>query len=924
MRRRPVARRLLSNPTLRCPEARGASDGLTRPFRHPSFVAAHGPAVLLCLAIVSGPSPTLAEEENHEGLAVERMYSTQGRCARIALDDLDGDGDLDIAVMDGPPGVLSLWWNDGRARFDDRGTLAVGTTAKGLAILDADGDGHQDIAVSRSGPEGGVVIFRGLGAGQFAAAIVSAEGTPLSEKIVVVDMNADGRPDLVGVSDNPDRSVGVALNGGGGTFVSAGFVGLGIVGRAIAVADFDGDGHFDVACAPAFDAYHGVRILRGDGAGGLTALGEYERWFRGGPTELLAVDLDGDGDADLISADAYNAEASPHLGVDYNDGGAHFAGFERGLSSSDYQAGIGLAQLDRDDAPEVIVTGSDRRGGPGIDVYQAGEDPFLERGVFLSYYHYYEREGAPRQICSGDLDGDGREDLVLLTTATCPSSYRYPCPGPDGNSRIGIVRSRPSGSLGAITLHPAVPMTGLRIARFSRGRAEVVPYGAEGISRSFLTEAGVLSAPRRIADGLEAWPLDVNNDGRDDLAIAVTTDSLAIRLTGHDGELGGEVARWAGRWVGGGDLGGLPGAEVVYVDPNGNVVIAWSDPRHPCERVTSTDVRALGDSWRSGGHRFALAHVASRRHVQLVRIGEQRSTYFDGIDGVDTVFVYRVDDDGRTAEESRNLFPGDTHGESYLTEVVASELDGRPGDELLLLRNVAASVGYLQVLRYREGAGFAADPDPRVLRSESPHSLVVEDFDGDGDRDIFWLVQEEASVHRIHILWNQGDARFDDLWTRYLAQSRGIGAAAGDLDGDGRADLAMATQPLYRRSPAPPSAIALLFGDRALAGRQVRSDRRARPEAAVGPGGGPRTLTVFPNPVRNELAIGFSSDQVGPTSIELFDISGRRVFETRLADDGPGEREFSMTLPLTLTTGVYWLALTQGRAVTTARVAVLR
>jgi hypothetical protein len=92
----------------------------------------------------------------------------------------------------------------------------------------------------------------------------------------------------------------------------------------------------------------------------------------------------------------------------------------------------------------------------------------------------------------------------------------------------------------------------------------------------------------------------------------------------------------------------------------------------------------------------------------------------------------------------------------------------------------------------------------------------------------------------------------------------------------------------------------------------------------VGPGGGPRILSLFPNPARNELAIGFSSDQEVPTSIELFDISGRRVFEKRLAASGPGEREFSMTLPPTLTTGVYWLALTQGRAVTTARVAVLR
>src|SRR5262245_46829782 len=112
----------------------------------------------------------------------------------------------------------------------------------------------------------------------------------------------------------------------------------------VVIADFDGDGHMDIAAASSGDPYQTV-FLPGDGAGRfgvpVRAPKNYARW-------LAAGDLDGDGDLDLVTSD------SPKILE--NQGGFSFV--LRDLSPAiPYYLAHTIADLDGDGDLDVVGTG---------------------------------------------------------------------------------------------------------------------------------------------------------------------------------------------------------------------------------------------------------------------------------------------------------------------------------------------------------------------------------------------------------------------------------------------------------------------------------------------------------------------------------------------------------------------------------------
>jgi hypothetical protein len=61
-----------------------------------------------------------------------------------------------------------------------------------------------------------------------------------------------------------------------------------------------------------------------------------------------------------------------------------------------------------------------------------------------------------------------------------------------------------------------------------------------------------------------------------------------------------------------------------------------------------------------------------------------------------------------------------------------------------------------------------------------------------------------------------------------------------------------------------------------------------------------------------------------PARIELFDVMGRRLVSDDLGSPGPGDYDIQLTTPASLSSGVYFVRLTQGRAERTGKAVVLR
>jgi hypothetical protein len=78
-----------------------------------------------------------------------------------------------------------------------------------------------------------------------------------------------------------------------------------------------------------------------------------------------------------------------------------------------------------------------------------------------------------------------------------------------------------------------------------------------------------------------------------------------------------------------------------------------------------------------------------------------------------------------------------------------------------------------------------------------------------------------------------------------------------------------------------------------------------------------------PNPSGGELHVAFSLSDDQPATLELFDLTGRRLANRAVGGLGPGAHRVSLG-PQRLPAGVYLVRLTRGADVLLAKAAVVR
>jgi len=209
--------------------------------------------------------------------------------------DMDGDGDIDFAVPAGAGLVLLERLVDGRLSRED--ILEVTDGVRGVLAIDLDRDGLQDLTAQSIAGE--VSVLFGTGWPAFEAVKV---GRPFSEArgLSSGDIDGDGDEDLLQTT-----AAGVFFITGTGDrgFSAAAVAAIGGDPHAAVLADFDEDGDTDLAvshCTPIPGCQGGplVSFLRNDGSG---TFGDPTSWQVSHLSrDLEAVDLEGDGDIDLI------------------------------------------------------------------------------------------------------------------------------------------------------------------------------------------------------------------------------------------------------------------------------------------------------------------------------------------------------------------------------------------------------------------------------------------------------------------------------------------------------------------------------------------------------------------------------------------------------------------------------------------------
>jgi hypothetical protein len=127
----------------------------------------------------------------------------------VASDDLDADGDNDLAAAGGLNSVF-VTLNEGEGVFNLTSSYRVGGTPAGLALDDVDFDGSIDILTVNRGTND-VSILEGSGDGTFRPETRIRVGRAPAG-LTAADLNGDGINDLV-VANGKSKSVSVFLNG---------------------------------------------------------------------------------------------------------------------------------------------------------------------------------------------------------------------------------------------------------------------------------------------------------------------------------------------------------------------------------------------------------------------------------------------------------------------------------------------------------------------------------------------------------------------------------------------------------------------------------------------------------------------------------------------------------------------------------------
>ena len=498
---------------------------------------------------------------------------------RMIAADFNGDHIPDLAVANFGSNDISIFVGKGDGTFSQTATIAVGMGPLGLAAADFNGDGHLDLVVSDSGNSDGsnkgpnpntIAVLLGTGAGTFLPpAFISQKHTP--EGIAVGDFNKDGKADFAVALAATDQ-VGVMLGNGDGTFQPARVFtvfpqsqpepGVGLGPTNVGLADFNGDGHVDVAVANSLTSTVGV--LFGDGTGNLKSprnievgrtpvwvltgdynhdgkadflssnadastvsvvLGNGDGTFVDAPTFLLGAqprqmvvaDFNGDGRPDLASVGGFGTGPDNSLSVLLGQSGGGFAP-KNAIALSANVTGLVAADINQDGHIDLVGANFGRLGTDdgGITILLGKGDGTFQPAVNVP-------AGVnPSAIAVADFNSDGKSDAVVsnfvFTTSVVSLAF---VPG-DGRGSFGS----PSN---IITFQPFTQLTALLTGDFNGdGKADIayvvttnrttltVQFGnGNGTFRApiVLTSVGVNSSIFAVSIG------DFNNDGAPDFAV---------------------------------------------------------------------------------------------------------------------------------------------------------------------------------------------------------------------------------------------------------------------------------------------------------------------------------------------------------------------------------------------------------------------
>ncbi|MCB2154794.1 VCBS repeat-containing protein, partial [bacterium] len=223
--------------------------------------------------------------------------------------DLDGDGDQDVVSASSADDRIAWYENrldEASADFGPQQTITTAADgANSVFAADIDGDGDQDV-LSASRYDDRIAWYENrldeesADFGSQQTITTAADG---AYSVFAADFDGDGDQDVLSASYDDDRIAWYENTHGAGTFGAQQTITTAADGaKSVFAADLDGDGDVDVLSASFYDHKIAWYENRLDEASADFGPQQTITTAADGAKSVFAVDLDGDGDQDVLSA----------------------------------------------------------------------------------------------------------------------------------------------------------------------------------------------------------------------------------------------------------------------------------------------------------------------------------------------------------------------------------------------------------------------------------------------------------------------------------------------------------------------------------------------------------------------------------------------------------------------------------------------
>jgi len=743
----------------------------------------------------------------------------------IYLRDVDGDGDTDLWY-----GGTATWLkNDGHGAFTQQQVAQISTDQNNGSFwwLDVNGDGRDDL-INTTGAYSGstysytVRAYINQGAGRFSAAVVSSVGSDWSSQFA--DVDGDGDLDLLSyrsswVNNASQVTYTVHRNDGTGKFASTAETLSGLDAYAQLFVDLNGDGATDFvgvnnvwnSTSSQTDSTLRLALSGSRGYTASTLATVNGGYFQ----QVYAVDLDGDGDKDLLST-VWRSDQTSNGRTQFvafiNDGHGHLTESDLPtLSGSYYYNGYDYNDYSIQYVPSAPV--ADMDGDGDLDIFAQSMSWDSTSSKYTYTYHYFENTAGVRHDVSlgttnedtaktytvSDFlvasDPNGGTPGLALTASTGHGTWSYSTDG--GTTWVAV---------GTLSEDSALLLS-------STDRLRYTPDGINGESATLTFRAwdgsnGLASGARVAISTVGGSSPFSQHSGTGTLTVTAVNDIPTVSGPASLTVQADQSTALTGLSVSDPDIG------------TGSMTVTLSVASGTLSGTTSGTVRV-------GGTATARTLVGTLSDINAyLAAGSLSFTPTSG--GPSTVALTVTASDGTDTSAPTNLAltvaPGpnqapvlgglsysllggfvdktvgtttSSSGSYYYNNAPtlsdrATDLNGDAWIDTVDIAVDWSQSTYSSTLRawLSDGKGAWTNTTLATVSGSNIVQTRIVDFDGDGDKDILAFGQSNTdSTATVTLLRNDGTGRFTSSQLLSVADTPASYIVVGDADGDGDQDI---------------------------------------------------------------------------------------------------------------------------------------